>query len=171
MKQIVYKDKYRTIEKETAKVRGKRIEVFRDIKPDFVVIVPRLKNGDMLLERQYRHQIKKYMYEFPAGMIEPGEKPMDAARRELGEETGYKANKLRFLFKVYWAPGSSTHRALFYYAERVEKGGARRLDKTEIIRMLEVSEKKLEGMIRDGRIVDTKTLLAFLYYKRYFGGF
>lgn len=167
MKKVVYRDRYLKIVREIETVRGKKIERFTGVRPDFVVVIPRLSNGKLLLERQYRFALKKYLYEFPAGVVDHSENPTETVRRELEEETGYRPKKVARLFRGYWSPSGMAYRAHFYYAGGLEAVGKKHFDDTEIITTLEVSEKQLERMITRGEIEDAKTILAFLYYKRY----
>ncbi|RKX87446.1 MAG: NUDIX hydrolase, partial [Spirochaetes bacterium] len=81
--------------------------------PDWVTIIPELEGGDkseFLMVRQYRHGSEMVEMEFPAGVIDPGEKPAEAAARELLEETGYKAKELREIGSVSPNPAFMTNR-------------------------------------------------------------
>jgi ADP-ribose pyrophosphatase len=167
MRKVVYKNRYLSIERETCKVRGKENEFFRLVEPDVVVIVPLLLDGRFLMERQYRHPIRKWLYEFPAGHIERGETPKAAAVRELEEETGYRAAKIAPLPEFYWTPGSGQQRYFFFHAT-VDKKGKRSLDDTEEIRLVKIGAATLEKMVHGGRIRDGMTALAFLLYSKYF---
>ena len=71
---------------------------------DFAVVVAVTEQGELVIERQYRHGIEKVIWELPAGAIEPGEDPQEAAKRELLEETGYKAEKLEFCLSWHQTP-------------------------------------------------------------------
>src|SRR5271157_4260141 len=127
MRKTVYKNRYISVERDTFRVRGKEVEIFREVRRDAVVIVPRLRDGRFLLERQRRHALGKMIYEFPAGHVEKGETPRSAAVRELEEETGYRVRKIAPLSEFYWIPGSSSVRLFFFRAE-VEEKGKRHLD-------------------------------------------
>jgi ADP-ribose pyrophosphatase len=169
MKRTVYKNKYLSIEHEIFKARGKTAEVFREVKPDIVIVVPRLKDGMFLLERQYRHSIKKYLYEFPAGAVDKGESPAAAAARELEEETGYKAKGLRLMSGFYWIPASSYQKHIYFCADVAGKG-KKHLDDTEEISLVRMSPRTVERLLKGGKIRDGKTALAFLLYSKYFAG-
>jgi ADP-ribose pyrophosphatase len=166
-KRNVFSNKYLSIVSETFRVRGKRVQLFVEEKPDGAIVVPRLADGRFLLEKNYRHALGRSVYEFPAGLVEPGETPRDAALRELAEETGYRAKKATLLCEDYWSPENSRQRLFFFYAD-VEKSGRRHLDDMEVIGLAKVGGDDIRRMIRDGRICDGKTALAFLYFSEYF---
>lgn len=85
--------------------------------PGSVVIVPLTPGGDVLMVRQYRYAVGRRLLELPAGLIDPGEAPEAAARRELIEETGHQAAAMTRLTTVYVSPGYSEERSTFYLAE------------------------------------------------------
>ena len=68
-------------------------------------IVPMVEEGKIILVRQFRYALKDYIWELPAGLLEPGEKPIECAKRELEEETGYSAKKITEILKFYTSPG------------------------------------------------------------------
>ncbi len=88
---------------------------------DCVVILPVDSNGNILLVRQYRHAVDKELLELPAGSIDPGETPEQAAVRELREETGFKPGKLEGLGGFYAAPGYCTEYLHFFRATQLEE--------------------------------------------------
>ncbi len=131
--------------------------------PGAVAVLPILDDGRILLERQYRHPLGKYLYEIPAGHINSGEAPMHTAKRELAEETGYIAGRLTRLFGIYEAPGSLTQFLHIYLARNLEKKKAH-TERDEIITLSKVSLEKALSMIRSNRIRDAKTICGILYY-------
>ena len=129
------------------------------------VIIP-LIGSDILLNRQYRPPLKKWIYELPAGDIEENEKPILAAGRELEEETGYHSDKLEFVFKSYSSPGSSDELEYFFVAKDLRKTH-QKLDKSEEIIVQRFSQIKTLEMIKKGKIIDGKTIQGILYCKNY----
>ncbi|MGC8699977.1 MAG: NUDIX hydrolase [Candidatus Micrarchaeia archaeon] len=148
------------------RIKKKEINYERVVEANAIVVLPIFKNY-ILLEKQFRPAIMKYIYELPAGHIRKGEKPTDAAKREMNEETGYMPKKLKFMFKAYPEPGISTSVQYFYLATEFEKG-RRRLDKDEIIKVKKVGLEDALEMIEKKKIIDLKTVAAILFYKKYF---
>ena len=137
--------------------------------PGAALILPISDEGKIVLIRQYRAVVDKWLYELPAGTLEPDENPMECALRELEEETGYKAGRLDLLFKAYTAPGYSTELIHFYLARDLRKGEVHP-DSDEVIKVEEKSLGEVLEMIRDGRIIDMKTIAAILYYVNFHNG-
>ena len=144
------------------RVKGMRRKYEIITKSDTVLIVPILNDGKVVMERQWRYPVNRHIYELPAGTVDKGEAPKKTAARELEEETGYTAKSIKFLFKGYPAPGLMDEMMYFYLATGLKKGRAKP-DKDEVISLKPVSMRKAVGMVREGEIVDTKTIAALLY--------
>ncbi|HEY4382127.1 MAG TPA: NUDIX hydrolase [Acidobacteriaceae bacterium] len=118
---------------------------------------------DVIMERQYRHAAGQYLYELPAGTRDPGEAPLAAAKREMIEETGYRAKKWTMLQKYFASPGFLGEWMQIYLARDLREGEATpELDENlEVFRMplSEAMKLVLEGKIHDG-----KTLIGLLLY-------
>ena len=123
------------------------------------------RNPTVLIERQYRYAAGRFMLELPAGRIEPGEKPLAAAKRELIEETGFRARKWTRLTRYFASPGFLTEQMLVYLAEDIYPGKAEPED-DEKIELLHIPLRELLVDIAEGRIVDGKTMLSVLLYAR-----
>ncbi len=147
-------------------IEKKEIDYERVVEANAIVVLP-IFNDYILLEKQFRPAIMKYIYELPAGHIRKGEKHIDAARREMKEETGYMPKRLKFMFKAYPEPGISTSMQYFYLATEFEKR-TRHLDKDEIIKIKKVRLEDALKMIEKKKIIDLKTIAAILFYKKYF---
>lgn len=115
--------------------------------------------GHILLVRQYRAAAGDFLWEIPAGKLEPGERPLDCAKRELAEETGLAAETWAEAFTFYTTPGFTDERITLFSAHTLQAVGARNADEIQETTM--VSPQAFHRMIRDGRIIDAKTLLAF----------
>lgn len=143
--------------------RGPKKHFYRIVEPDSVAILPITASGKIVIERQYRPAIRKYVYEIPAGHAEKGERMESAAMRELKEETGYRAGLLRHMFSAYKSPGLDTELLTFFLATRLKKGKPSP-DPSEIITTIELSIGNLLEMIKSNRITDAKTIAATLFY-------
>ena len=127
---------------------------------DCVVVLPIDSNGNILLVRQYRHAVERELLELPAGSIDPGETPEQAAVRELREETGLKPGKLERLGGFYAAPGYCTEYLHFFRASQFEKSPLTAED-TDEIEVVPVSPADVPGLVASGRICDAKTIAGF----------
>ena len=127
---------------------------------DCVVILPIDSNGNLLLVRQYRHAVDKELLELPAGSIDPGETPEQAAIRELREETGYKPGKLEGLGGFYAAPGYCTEYLHFFRASQLEKSPLTAED-TDEIEVVPVIPAEVPSLIASGTVCDAKTIAGF----------
>ena len=110
------------------------IKAARDIvvHPGSVVIIPVLDDGRIVLIRQFRYAAGRYLWELVAGHKEPDEDPAKGARRELMEETGYTAKRIRKLFEIFPSPGLLSERMDIYFAEGLTKGIAQPEDDEKI---------------------------------------
>ena len=103
---------------------------------DAVIIIPILKTGEVLLEKTYKHGCGKIIIEFPAGLIDEGEAPKEAAIRELLEETGYTAQSWTLLGEAYAGPTGSPMKHIYYLAEDCEKTHETELEPAEQIELI-----------------------------------
>lgn len=131
------------------------------VHPGAVCVVPLLDNGDVVLVRQYRHATGGRLLEICAGGLNPGEDPMDAARRELEEETGYRAGKLVERARFWTTPGFTTEFMYLYEATDLVKTQTSP-DADEIIDVEIATQEESLRMIDDGRIQDAKSILGLL---------
>lgn len=128
-------------------------------------VVGSLKDDDpeVLLLRQYRYAGGGYMYEVPAGLPDRPNEPWDeCARRELEEETGYRAGKLLPLTAIYTTPGFTDEVIRLYLATELSPG-ASKLDEDEFLEVLTFRFSEVLEMVRRGEIVDCKSVATILY--------
>ena len=118
----------------------------------------------ILLVRQYRLPAEKYLWELPAGRLDPGEKPLQAAKRELIEETGYRAKTWTKLASFFVSPGYVQERMTIYLAADLTAGEATPMD-DERIETRWFTPKEVGEMIRTGKIEDAKTMIGFMLWK------
>ena len=138
---------------------GSRAEMAVVRHPGSTAVVPLLDDNTVVMERQYRHAIKDYLLEVPAGTTEPGELPLDCARRELEEETGYKAGRMIELGPIHILPSYSDEITHVYIARQLHPAH-QKLDKDEILEVVHYPLEQALGMISDGRITDALTVLS-----------
>jgi ADP-ribose diphosphatase len=131
------------------------------VHPGAVCVVPLLDNGDVVLVRQYRHATGTRLLEICAGGLNAGEDPMEAARRELEEETGYRAGKLVERARFWTTPGFTTEFMYLYEATDLLKAQTNP-DADEIIDVEIATQEESLRMIDDGRIQDAKSILGLL---------
>jgi ADP-ribose pyrophosphatase len=120
----------------------------------------------ILLVRQFRLPAAKSLWELPAGRLDKGEKPLQAARRELREETGYKARKWKKLAAFWPSPGFVDEKMTIFLATGLTAGEPHPME-DERIECRWFKRKELDRMIRDGKIEDGKTIVGFLTWMRY----
>lgn len=136
--------------------------------PGGAVAVPILPNGDLLLVRQFRYPMKKYLYELPAGKLGPNEDPALCVRRELEEETGYAASSWEKLASIYTTPGFCDELLHIFLATGVKKTGkGQQLEEGELNLTVEtIPFQKAVTMIERGEIVDSKSICGILLAER-----
>ena len=129
--------------------------------PDCVAIVAVDTGDNVILVRQYRHAVGRELLELPAGGIEPGETPEESARRELEEETGYRAGEMERIGGAYTAPGYSTEFMHLFLATELEPGPSRAED-DEVIQVVPVPLSRVEGLVTSGEVCDGKSVIGLL---------
>ena len=137
--------------------------------PGAVVVIAVLDNGRLLFERQFRYPLQRVFLEMPAGKIDLGEHTLDTARRELREETGYKAKLWRHLGTMHPCIGYSNERIEIYWAQGLSFVGEE-LDHGEILEVVEMSLPDALLAVRDGEITDAKTITALLWAEKTLSG-
>lgn len=162
-----YKCKLFTVNEELA--RGPDgFEINRSIvhHPGSAVMMAVDERSRVLLVRQYRLPAAGELWELPAGRLDPGESPLKAARRELEEETGYKAHKWTRMATYYPSPGYVSEKMSLFLAQELTAGEAKPME-DERIRSRWFTMRELDGMIEDGKVRDGKTITGFLLWQRY----
>ena|SRR5687768_18363271 len=131
------------------------------------VVMPIDEKGRVLLARQYRLPARAYLWEIPAGRMDPGETPLKAAKRELKEETGLSAKKWTKLFSVFMSPGFLAEKMHVYVAEDLKQGETGFME-DERIESKWFTAKEMNEMIKSGKIMDGKTIAAWLSWRTLF---
>lgn len=134
--------------------------------PGASAVVPVLGDAgddpEVLLIRQYRYAADQFLYEIPAGRLDPGETPADCARRELQEETGYTASRVEHVFTMYTTPGFTDEKIHLFVATGLVAGQAHR-EADEFMELVPTRLSRALAMVEQGAIQDAKTALALLY--------
>ncbi len=138
--------------------------------PGAVAIVPVVEGGLILLERQFRYPHGRVMVEIPAGKIDPGEDPLDTARRELLEETGRTAGTWRHLGTIHPLVAYSNEHIELYLATEISASRGATLDDGEILETFALPLEEALDWVHDGRITDSKTMIGLMWAARLRGG-
>lgn len=128
---------------------------------DIVIVVPFLDSKRLVMIKQYRYPLGKVMLEFPAGHVEKGEAPLATAKRELQEETGYRAKMVRHVYSYHPSVSKSRQVVHVFKASGLVPGETRH-DSTEEIDVETVGVAELEKMIRRQEVENAGTLIAYL---------
>ncbi len=123
------------------------------------------KDPKLVLERQYRHAAGQYLWELPAGKIEPGEERLAAAKRELQEETGYVAAEWTELVRYFASPGFLGEWMQVYLAEDLT-GGEAAPEPDETLEIYRLALSEVEQLMAEGKILDGKTLIGIGAYRQ-----
>jgi len=129
--------------------------------PGAVAIIPVLSEKKLVLVKQYRHPAADFLWELPAGLIDPGESGLVSAKRELREETGYEAQHWEELFSFYTSPGFTDEIITLYLAKHLTRVG--KFNQQEIDAYNAYSLSELSDMVEAGDIRDAKTILAVFW--------
>jgi len=139
--------------------RTVQLEILRH--PGASAVVPLLEDGRVVLIRQYRHAAGGMIYEIPAGRLDPGEAPLDCARRELAEEVGQAASQWEWLGAIWTTPGFTDEKIHFFLARHLTPV-SQALEHDEVIEVVERPLEEAIAMIRRGEIEDGKTICALM---------
>ena len=127
--------------------------------PGSIAVVPLLEDHSVVMELQYRHPVSDYLFEIPAGTLEPGESPLDCAQRELIEETGFQAQEFIQLGKIHILPAYSDEEIHVFMAKGLTPA-RQDLDPDEIIEVVTYPLEQTIQMIAEGKITDALTILS-----------
>jgi ADP-ribose pyrophosphatase len=137
--------------------------------PGGVVVVPVLEDGRLVLLRQFRYPLQTFILEFPAGKLDSNQTPVDTARRELEEESGYRAENMHFELSFHTSPGFCNEIIHLFLASGLTQV-EQRLEEGEQISVEIVTVEECMKMIESGEIADAKTILGLLWYRHRLAG-
>lgn len=129
-----------------------------------VAILAVTEEKKVVLVKQFRKAIEQVIYELPAGKIEIGETPMECAKRELKEETGYSVDSLKLIHKYYTTPGFSNQQVFIYLASGLTPGEPT-LEEDEFLEVCEIDLQQAYNMVYENEICDSKTVIGLLLSK------
>ena len=132
--------------------------------PDWVNVIAIIKERLFVMERQYRHAIGSTNYELPCGVMEEGETPLQAAKRELQEETGYGNGEWRQLMVLSPNPSTMTNRTYCFLATGVEKLDRQHLDDTEELTVHLMTKEEVKGLLDRNEIIQSLMVAPLLRY-------
>jgi ADP-ribose pyrophosphatase len=164
----IYTGKIITLDRDTVRFPdGSTGEMDMVRHPGASAIVPFVsdvagEDPQILLLRQYRYAAEQYLYEIPAGRLDPGETPHDCAVRELREETGCTASSIEYLFTMFTTPGFTDERIHVFLAAGLTRGNASH-EADEFMTVETVTLSRALRLINQGEIKDAKTALAILF--------
>jgi ADP-ribose pyrophosphatase len=136
------------------------------VHPSNAVAILPLNDDRCKLLKQYRYAIDQYIYEAPAGTMEPGEDPLKTAHRELIEETGFSARTIIQKGFIYTTPGYTDEKIYLFEARDLSPSREYEKDDDEIIEVVDIATKDLAAMIHEGTIVDAKTICLMYHCLR-----
>jgi ADP-ribose pyrophosphatase len=159
----VYSSDYFAVKVDTVKLpNGSTMDYDWFWAPDFCVIVPTYNNKLVVIEN-YRYPADQWFLEFPAGHVQRGEDVMEAAKRELMEETGYSTRKIKYL-QWYYTSSRTLQKGHVFFAETGDKSSTRR-EPSELQRVRLVTDAYIEDKIRMGQVKHAATLVAYASVK------
>ena len=134
--------------------------------PGAVAVIAITEENKMVLVRQYRKALERVLVEIPAGKLEKGEAPLETAKRELEEETGYVCETMEPLHSFYTSPGFADELVHIFLAKGLTKKSEKQmLDDDEFVDVLEVTLEEALNMVKEKQIYDAKTIYALLYWQ------
>ncbi len=160
MKNPVYKGKIIDLSVETVTLpNGATADLEVITHPGAAAVVPMKDDRTVIMVRQYRHAVRRFIYEIPAGKLHAGENPRDCAAREMEEETGYRVGRLEPLLSFLTTPGF-TNEIIHIFVGRDLSPGTQNLGADEVLEIIEMPLDQAVAHINDGVIQDAKTIIG-----------
>ena len=161
----IYRGKIVTVQVDSILLPSGKTAIREVVKhPGGVVAVPLMDDGKLLLIRQFRYPLQRFILEFPAGKLDSNQSPLETMKRELEEETGYRAGRMIQECCFYTSPGISNELIHLFSATELTPVN-QRLEEGEHITVEAYTLQECQDLIRKGEIMDGKTLLGILWYQ------
>lgn len=161
--EVIYDGKILRLERDKVLCPSGKVSTREVIRGCLAVTILPVVNEKIVFEKQYRYCYDEIIYELPAGKVDKGEDILVAAKRELEEETGLKAENLEYLGEIYPSCGYTDEHIHLYLATDV-KNGERNLGENEVIELYYFSLEEVLEMIKTKKIKDAKTIAAIMQY-------
>lgn len=162
----IFEGRMISLQVDTVELPGGGTATREIVKHPGAAAVLALLDGKLLVVEQFRKPLEKMQVEIPAGKLDPNEDPMEAAARELEEETGYRAKSLKLLHAFYTSPGFADEKLYIYVADGLEPGKMQ-LDSDEFLSVESITFEEAQRYIEEERISDAKTILAVKAWELY----
>lgn len=162
----IFEGKIITLQVDTVRLPDGKTATREVVRHPGAVAILALHNGKMLVVDQFRQPMGRCEVEIPAGKLEPGEDPKEAASRELEEETGYRCGDIKLLQSFYTSPGFADEIIHLYVTQDLEMGEMSP-DEDEFLELSEITLEEAYHYIKEGRISDAKTIMAVYAWHLY----
>lgn len=164
-------EKWFRVRKDVVKLPNGTIldDYFIWLSGDVSMIVPVTKDNKFVLVKEYKYGANEKVIGFPAGFVDRNEKPEEAAKRELAEETGYSSNDFELLLKAYSSPTKSNGNLYIYLAKNAIENKKKKMDISEDIEVLKLSFKKVYDLVMNGDVQDCNSVAAFFLASKKLG--
>ncbi len=159
----IFEGKILNLRVDTVELQNKKYAKREIVEHKSAVCVLAVNKDKILLVRQYRKAIEDFLYELPAGILNIAEEPEEGALRELQEETGYRAEKIKLIYEFYTSPGFSNEKVYLFEANDLIFKSVN-FDEDECIDTIEVTKEEAKKMLETGRITDSKTLIGLMHW-------
>jgi ADP-ribose pyrophosphatase len=167
---IAYDGHFLKVQRDTVRLPDGKTSKREYIRhPGAVVILPVFDDGSILLERQFRYPLNHVFIEYPAGKIDPNEDPLECAKRELQEETGYTAREWQFVCTIHNAIAYSDEHLDIFLARGLTAGESK-LDEGEFLETFKATVPEMLEWIREGKVTDVKTVIGTFWLEKILTG-